>query len=242
MLDKNPATRLTAYDMLQHPWVRGETATTEKMEDSDKKLSRFKELRQKLEAGVFAVLVRHGHRDLTMSEKTQSIKGRNSEKRDEAATHIMKKAFDVFDSEGKGFVTPNDLGRVVSEHTGSQVSSSDTQEYIATRRGTHGEGAAPDNLSLSDFSSLFSGIRHKHFPRGHVIFHAGDTGDAMYFINSGKVEVQTRKGQLVAILRSGDFFGEGSLIDAYQKRFTSAKCATPVDVIEIKREDFDRYV
>ena len=38
-----------------------------------------------------------------------------------------------------------------------------------------------------------------------------------------------------------DFFGEGSLLDAEKKRFTTAKCATPVDVIEIKREDFDRY-
>jgi CRP-like cAMP-binding protein len=64
----------------------------------------------------------------------------------------------------------------------------------------------------------------------------------MYFINSGKVEIQTRKGQLVAILRSGDFFGEGSLLETGNKRFTSAKCATPVDVIEIKREDFERYV
>jgi len=64
----------------------------------------------------------------------------------------------------------------------------------------------------------------------------------MYFLSSGKVEIQTRKGQLVAILRSGDFFGEGSLIEEEKRRFTTAKCATPVDVIEIKREDFDRYV
>lgn len=63
----------------------------------------------------------------------------------------------------------------------------------------------------------------------------------MYFLSSGKVEVQTRKGQLVAILRNGDFFGEGSLLSDNQKRFTTAKCATPVDVIEIDREDFDRY-
>mmetsp|Transcript_8130 Transcript_8130/g.18014 ORF Transcript_8130/g.18014 Transcript_8130/m.18014 type:complete len:290 (+) Transcript_8130:1038-1907(+) len=63
----------------------------------------------------------------------------------------------------------------------------------------------------------------------------------MYFLSSGKAEVQTRKGQLVAILRSGDFFGEGSLLDDSKKRFTTAKCATPVDVVVIKREDFDRY-
>jgi serine/threonine protein kinase len=243
LMEKDPAKRLTAYEMLQHPWVRGETATTEKIMDSDKKLSRFKDLRQQLEAGVFAVLVSHGHKDYTLSESsTRKLKGKYSADRTDASSHIMKQAFEAFDNEGKGYVTPNDLGRVVNEHLSTKLSSSDTEEYIATQRGNKGEGASANNISLSDFSSLFSGIRHKHFPRGHIIFHAGDDGDAMYFINSGKVEIQTRKGQLVAILRSGDFFGEGSLLETGNKRFTSAKCATPVDVIEIKREDFERYV
>jgi signal-transduction protein with cAMP-binding, CBS, and nucleotidyltransferase domain len=96
-------------------------------------------------------------------------------------------------------------------------------------------------VSLSDFSSLFSGLKVRHYPRGHYLFHAGDEGSTMYFLSSGKVEIQTRKGQLVALLRRGDFFGEGSLLESKQKRFTSARCATPVDVIEISREDFDRY-
>lgn len=56
----------------------------------------------------------------------------------------------------------------------------------------------------------------------------------------GKVEIQTRKGQLVHILRHGDFFGEGSLLEENNKRFSSARCATPVDVIKIKRSDFDK--
>ena len=165
LMEVNPRKRMTAYEMLHHPWVLGETATTEKMEDSDKKLSRFKELRDKLEAGVFAVLVKGGQKDFTMSEKkNRLLEGRSLDKREEPSSHIMKRAFDAFDAEGKGFVTSNDLGRVVSENLGSQVSSTDTQEYIATRRGTRGEETARDNLSLSDFSSLFSGIKHKHFP------------------------------------------------------------------------------
>jgi hypothetical protein len=200
------------------------------MEDSDKRLSRFKDLRNKLEAGIFAVLVSHGHRDATLSEAKHS-----PESADDASTHIMKRAFDVFDAEGKGFVTSSDLGRVITEKTGSHVSPHDTQEYLATK-----QGRKEDSLSLSDFSGLFSGIKHKNFPRGHVIFHAGDKGDAMYFLCSGKVEIQTRKGQLVSILRSGDFFGEGSLLTEENTRFTTAKCATPVDLIQIKREDFDR--
>ena len=91
------------------------------------------------------------------------------------------------------------------------------------------------------FSKLFSGLKHKHYPRGHFLFRAGDVGRSMYFLSSGKVEVMTRKNQLVSILRSGDFFGEGSLLDNEKRRFTSAKTLTPVDVIEITREDFDRY-
>ena len=241
LMEKDPKKRLTAYEMLQHPWVRGETATKEKMMDSDKKLSRFKDLRQQLEAGVFAVLVSHGHKDYTLSEsRSRKLNARNSGDRQEASSHIMKRAFEAFDAEGKGYITSNDLGRIVSAHIGKQVSSSDTEEFIATQRGQKGNGTSSENISLSDFSSIFSGIKHKHFPRGHIIFHAGDDGDAMYFINSGKVEIKTRKGQLVAILRSGDFFGEGSLLDEKNKRFTMAKCATPVDVIQIQREDFLR--
>ena len=59
---------------------------------------------------------------------------------------------------------------------------------------------------------------------------------------SGKVEIQTRKGQLVHILRHGDFFGEGSLLEDNNRRFSTARCATPVDLIKIKKSDFQRYI
>jgi len=74
------------------------------------------------------------------------------------------------------------------------------------------------------------------------VFRAGDVGEAMYFINSGKVEIQTKKGQLVHILRHGDFFGEGSLLSDDERRFSTAKCATPVDLIKIRRSEFQRYI
>ena len=234
LMQKNPKKRITAYDMLQHPWVRGETALTEKMRDSDKKLSRFKDLRSQLEGAMFAVMVSQSHEDARLSEA--KIKRRQS---GQQTGSILKRAFDVFDAEGKGFVTSDDLGRVASKHTDSKISVRETKDFLATQSGGM-ESEAP--LSLSQFNKLFSGLNQRHFPRGHCVFHAGERGDSMYFLSSGKVEIQTRKGQLVAILRSGDFFGEGSLIEEEKRRFTTAKCATPVDVIEIKREDFDRYV
>jgi serine/threonine protein kinase len=236
LMETDPKKRLTAYDMLQHPWVRGETASKERMQDSDKKLSRFKDLRYKLEASMFSVLVSQGYSDARLSEAKVSKK---KSVREDSSAHIMKRAFDIFDAEGKGFVTSGDLGRVASERTGSVVSSSDTEEFLATR----GDGSSSaNNLSLSQFNKIFSGLHQKHYPRGHYIFHAGEPGDAMYFLSSGKVEIQTRKGQLVSLLRSGDFFGEGSLLEKGSTRYTSAKCATPVDLYEIKRDDFDRYM
>lgn len=216
LMAKDSNERLTAYDMLHHPWVRGETALKEKMEDSDKKLSRFQDLRDKLQAGMFAVLVKQGYSDARMSEA--KVKPKRSE-REDTTSHILKRAFDVFDAEGKGFVTTDDLGRVTKEHTGSDVTR-DTQEFLATQSG---EMSTASSLSLAQFNTLFSGLRQRHFPRGHYIFRAGELGEAMYFLSSGKVEVQTRKGQLVAILRSGDFFGEGSLLEEGNHRFTSAR-------------------
>ena len=250
LMERDPNKRISAYEMLQHPWVRGETALRERIPDSDKKLSKFKDVRYNLEAGMFSVLISQGHSDVRMSEAKVSSKRRinddeegfddtdddDSRQRNDGTAHIMQRAFAFFDAAGKGFVTSDDLERVANERISTKVSSNDTKEYVQTT------ASSANMLSLSQFNKLFSGMRHKHYPRGHYIFHAGEKGDAMYFLSSGKVEIQTRKGQLVAILRSGDFFGEGSLLDEESLRFTSAKCSTPVDVLEIKRDDFDRYM
>ena len=159
-------------------------------------------------------------------------------KRTPPVTSVLKKVFESFDDSQKGFVSGDDLGRVLKKLTGEDLSENEKQEMIAE---TSDESSSM-GLSLSNFSRLFAGLKHKHYPRGHVIFNAGDEGDAMYFINSGKVEIQTRKGQLVHILRHGDFFGEGSLLEDNNRRFSTARCATPVDLIKIKKSDFQRYI
>lgn len=60
------------------------------------------------------------------------------------------------------------------------------------------------------------------YRRGEVVFRQGDTGNAMYIIQSGAVEVsQQNKGRetVIAILEKGDFFGEMALL---QNEFRSA--------------------
>lgn len=256
LMDPDPNKRLTAYEMMKHPWIRGETATTEKIERIDKKLSRFQDLKNKLEAGIFAVLVSNGtRREHNLSEAKVSDDDDDGEK---SRQHIMKRAFESFDSDGKGFVSPNDLGRVVNKFIPqSKANDSDWDGVIqqaalegesetlvqqAALEGESDTSQVSNGLTLSEFSQLFSRLNNVHVPKGHFLFKAGDDGDAMYFINSGKVEVLTRKGQLVSILRQGDFFGEGSLLEEDNKRFSSARAAAPTDLMKISREEFERYI
>ena len=73
------------------------------------------------------------------------------------------------------------------------------------------------------------------------MYREGDTGNHMYFLNSGTVEVTTKDGSR-ALRKQGDFFGEGALLHAKKKRSATIKCVTPVHVIEISREYFDKYL
>lgn len=240
LTDKDASKRISAYEMMRHPWVRGDTANTFKIAGSDKKLLRFKELRNKLEAGIFAVLVSGSSQGESLNIESERMSKKFSGK-PSSENHIMKRAFEAFDAEGKGFVSQDDLGRVLGQLTGQKLSRSDQRDMLAaTLHGQEGTAASKAGLSLSVFSDLFSSLKQKHFPKGQVIFNAGDDGDSMYFITSGKVEILTRKGQLVSILRHGEFFGEDSLLEESPKRFAGAKAGTPVDVIQISKEDFER--
>jgi hypothetical protein len=162
--------------------------------------------------------------------------GKNKKNRPPASS-ILKRAFEVIDDGNKGYISHDDLGRLAKQSSGHELSEEEKDEMINPY---NTDAAGSLGLSLSSFSKVAVGLKHKHYPRGHIIFHAGEEGDAMYFINSGKVEIQTKKGQLVHILRHGDFFGEGSLLEEDNTRFSTARCATPVDLIKIKRSEFKR--
>jgi CRP/FNR family cyclic AMP-dependent transcriptional regulator len=75
---------------------------------------------------------------------------------------------------------------------------------------------APDAFESKSFlSTIGAGKSLAHWPRGAVIFSQGDPADAVFYIRKGKVKVTTlsphAKEAVVAILGSGEFFGEGCL-------------------------------
>ena len=73
LMDKYPSDRLTADEMLQHPWIAGDEATTEIMEGSAKKLGKYRDLRAIIEAGVFSMMIERGSREMAMSEYTPNL-------------------------------------------------------------------------------------------------------------------------------------------------------------------------
>jgi CRP-like cAMP-binding protein len=214
LLQWDPNKRLTAQQLLDNPWVQGETARTSKMADSDKKLSTYRAFKSKLAAKVFADMV-------ALSEEGDEVNKRSS---------LLENAFHRLDPSNKGYVTPHDLQHIIQK----SLPASDTAATVVGQ---------DEQLSLSGFSDLLSDdMKDRYFPTGHMIYHEGDTGDNMFFLNSGSVQIFTKDGFSKIMSKPGDFFGEGALLSPNKIRSASIRCLTPVHVIEIDRAYFEKYM
>ena len=80
---------------------------------------------------------------------------------------------------------------------------------------------------------------------GEELFHKGDTGDAMYLIESGRVRIsivdEDLKEITLAELAQGDFFGEMSIIDGRQ-RSADAKVIENARLAVLSRPNFLSFV
>ncbi|WP_428266369.1 Crp/Fnr family transcriptional regulator [Haliangium sp.] len=64
----------------------------------------------------------------------------------------------------------------------------------------------------------------KEYPSGSVIFEQGEVGRAVYFVESGTVEIRRRThghDHILAVLGEGEFFGEMALINARTRSATA---------------------
>ena len=69
------------------------------------------------------------------------------------------------------------------------------------------------------------------FGRGETIIREGEPGDALYLVESGQVIVEQR-GQAIAYLDEGDFFGEMSLLTD-EPHNADIRALTPVEVLAV---------
>jgi CRP/FNR family transcriptional regulator/CRP/FNR family cyclic AMP-dependent transcriptional regulator len=100
-------------------------------------------------------------------------------------------------------------------------------------------------LETEEASSLAQRLVPRRFGVSQVIFHHGDPGGLLYIITAGKVKISYTMpdGQeaLLAILGTGDFFGELALLDD-APRSATAEAMDETETLTLHRDDFIAYI
>jgi CRP-like cAMP-binding protein len=101
-------------------------------------------------------------------------------------------------------------------------------------------------LSEHDRGRVATAARRKQWDVGHIVVHEGEFAFDFYAIEHGEANVR-RGGQPVAVLRSGDFFGELGVVPSDAPRWSRRRGATvvisaPTTAIAITGSEFRRLV
>jgi hypothetical protein len=88
---------------------------------------------------------------------------------------------------------------------------------------------------------LMNELEPRIFVPGEKIFRADEPGDALYFIQSGSVEILDRQGQALAALHEGAFFGEMALLED-KPRSATARATGFCDVYLLHKNSFERVI
>jgi len=92
-----------------------------------------------------------------------------------------------------------------------------------------------------DFSLLLkAGLPRRSFIADDVIFREGDKAEALFVIETGRVEIHGGH-RVLAILGPGEFFGEMSLIDP-SPRSATAVAATDVTLVPVSEKQFLKMI
>ncbi|OGS23210.1 MAG: hypothetical protein A2252_00845 [Elusimicrobia bacterium RIFOXYA2_FULL_39_19] len=95
-------------------------------------------------------------------------------------------------------------------------------------------------LPKNTLELLTGALKENHFKKGDVIIHEGEPGTCMYFIASGKVQIQIRTKEDV-VLGEREFFGEMALISG-APRSADVLALTDVVLLSLEKQDFDSIV
>jgi len=75
-------------------------------------------------------------------------------------------------------------------------------------------------------------------PAGELIFRSGETGDCMFGVLEGSVELSWNEEGGQEIIQAGDVFGAGALVTSEHRRYGSATALSDCKVLVMNREKF----
>lgn len=101
------------------------------------------------------------------------------------------------------------------------------------------------DFNEEEFHAIVRIVRARDIAAGDYLFREGDSGDSLFFISEGDVEVigRAKDGHEISFarLREGDVFGEfGFFSDAV--RLTGIKAASRTSLLELTKKDLDEII
>jgi len=102
-----------------------------------------------------------------------------------------------------------------------------------------------EGLSDDDLAAIAARLQKRSYRAGEIVFHQGDLGDSMYFVNNGSVNIHLpgEDSRRISLkdLAPGEFFGEVALLDG-EPRTASALASTNTTLLELQRDALEAYL
>ncbi|TMW62889.1 hypothetical protein Poli38472_005507 [Pythium oligandrum] len=202
LLQPDTEKRLTSAEAMMHPWLaKNAELSQEPIRNSAELLERFQRGRRRLRASILGVLLLDALDDDEQDEHIKKLSAiakeitwgvsSSVEALSEKAGVLMS-TLDVFDREKKGFITKTDLARV-SEKLGRPLTETELNEMLIGATGDPEQKASSIKaIGYDDVKLAISTLRSASFNPGDVIIREGQTGNHVYLLLDGEVDVSCK--------------------------------------------------
>ena len=92
--------------------------------------------------------------------------------------------------------------------------------------------------ALDTMRALASKGEVLQFAPGDLIFRSGETGDCMFGLLEGSVELSWNDESGQEVIQAGDVFGAGALVTPEHRRYGNARALSDCRVLVMNREKF----
>lgn len=97
------------------------------------------------------------------------------------------------------------------------------------------------NGDMLFLSQVIQALRPKMAEAGEMIINKGEIGREMYLLARGEVDVLDDSGNVVKVLKDGDFFGEVALLKS-TPRMANVRARSSCDLFVLDKADFNRIL